>query len=132
MVVGISKLNTSIRLSLLSVMVCTVYWRSVCSSLPVVIKAQSQTPQLRVGGYLVILIFFCFLLSPVCAGDSPSCISVLSVVHGSQKSALFIFVFFLLFIFWPYYFCASENPIGSSMCRTMLPVAIGAHIKVSI
>ena len=88
----------------------------------VVIKAQPNTPQLRVGGtlsnfILVVEHYFLFLnLSPVLLGSLHPA-GVFRQLGMDLK--IYILLFLLLFIFLTHYFCVSDNPmeaVGTEPC----------------
>ena len=82
---------------------------NVHSSPPGDDKSTAQNSSVKGWGTLGNFIFFLFLLSPVCAGNSPSCRSVLSVVHGSQN-LYYLICFSLCYFFSDILFLHVREP----------------------
>ena len=128
-------MDASIRLSLLSDIMCTVYQVSACSSSPGSDKSTAQSSSVEGWGtlsnFIVVVKYYFLFFNQVQY--------VLGSLHPAGVSCQLCMDLKIYILFFPLaiYFadisllCVRE-PHGSCMHRTMLPVAMGTHIKVII
>ena len=115
-------------------MECAVYQEGVSSGSPGGNKSTANPPQLRVGGTLNYFPYFISSVQYISGILLPAEVFFFSTYRGLDVYIMLCYFPFLLccLFFLHITFCMSGNPMGSCMCRTILPVAMGAQTKESI